>query len=94
MEQAIKDSISRMHVSLRSVQEFIKKKESIDQIQDPSMRNMYSEQNRIFESSYNVAHDLLTRLQTMPKGSGQQETCLGPYNIRFTEQFLRLQNSS
>jgi len=73
MEQAIKDSISRMHVSLRSVQEFIKKKESIDQIQDPSMRNMYQEQNRIFESSYNVAHDLLTRLQTMPKGSGQQE---------------------
>ena len=62
MDQAIKDSISRMHVSLRSVQEFIKKKESIDQIQDPAMRQMYSEQNRIFESSYNVAHDLLTRL--------------------------------
>ena len=80
MDQAIKDSISRMHVSLRSVQEFIKKKESIDQIQDPSMRNMYSEQNRVFENSYNVAYDLLKRLQSMPKGSGQQETCLGPYN--------------
>ena len=63
IEQAIKESITRMHVSLRSVQEFIKKKESIDhQIQDPSMRSMYCDQNRIFESSYNVAHDLLTRL--------------------------------
>ena len=91
MDQAIKESISRMHVSLRSVQEFIKKKESIDhQIQDPSMRSMYCDQNRIFEGSYNVAHDLLTRLQAMPKGSGQQEQCLGPYNMRFTEQFLRL----
>lgn len=29
-EQAIKESITRMHGSLRSVQEFIKKKESLD----------------------------------------------------------------
>ena len=43
MEDAIKASITRMHVSLRSVQEFIKKKESIDQIQDPAMRQMYNE---------------------------------------------------
>lgn len=58
------------------------------------MRQMYSEQNRIFESSYNVAHDLLTRLQSMPKGQGQQELSLGPFNQQFTQQFQRLQNSS
>ena len=51
-----------MHVSLRSVQEFIKKKESIDQIENVNMRQIYLEQNRIFEISYNVAHDLLTRI--------------------------------
>ena len=51
-----------MHVSLRSVQEFIKKKESIDQIENQGMRQIYLEQNRIFEMSYNVAHDLLTRI--------------------------------
>ena len=62
IDQAIKESITRMHVSLRSVQEFIKKKESIDQIENPSMRQIYLEQNRIFEISYNVAHDLLTRI--------------------------------
>jgi len=61
-EQAIKESITRMHVSLRSVQEFIKKKESIDQIENQGMRQIYLEQNRIFEMSYNVAHDLLTRI--------------------------------
>ena len=38
IEQAIKESITRMHVSLRSVQEFIKKKESIAQIVDAGMR--------------------------------------------------------
>lgn len=52
-----------MHVSLRSVQEFIKKKESIDdQIENGGMRQIYNEQNHIFETSYNVAHDLLTRI--------------------------------
>lgn len=59
---AIKESITRMHVSLRSVQEFIKKKESIDQIENVGMRQIYLEQNHIFETSYNVAHDLLTRI--------------------------------
>jgi len=37
-DQAIKESITRMHVSLRSVQEFIKRKESIDQIENSGMR--------------------------------------------------------
>lgn len=40
---AIKESITRMHVSLRSVQEFIKKKESIDQIENQGMRQIYLE---------------------------------------------------
>ena len=62
MDQAIKDSVQRMHVSLRSVQEFIKKKESIDQIENVALRPIYLEQNHIFETSYNVAHDLLTRI--------------------------------
>ena len=61
-DAAIKESITQMHVSLRSVQEFIKKKESIDQIENVGMRQIYLEQNRIFEMSYNVAHDLLTRI--------------------------------
>lgn len=39
-EQAIKESITNMHVSLRSVQEFIKKKESIDQIVNTDMRQV------------------------------------------------------
>lgn len=31
----------------------------------PDLRAVYQEQNHIFESSYNVAHDLLTRIQRM-----------------------------
>jgi hypothetical protein len=78
---AIKESITRMHVSLRSVQEFIKKKESIDQIENPGMRQIYLEQNHIFETSYNVAHDLLTRIQSMPPA--EKLISLEPFNIRF-----------
>ena len=81
-----------MHVSLRSVQEFIKKKESIDQIENPGMRQIYLEQNHMFETSYNVAHDLLTRIQSM--SPAEKVISLEPFNIRFQEKFTQLQNTS
>ena len=81
-----------MHVSLRSVQEFIKKKESIDQIENQGMRQIYLEQNRIFEMSYNVAHDLLTRIQSMTPP--EKLISLESFNMRFHEKFSQLQSTS
>jgi len=91
-DQAIKESITRMHVCLRSVQEFIKKKDSIEPIQNPSMYQIYMEQNHIFETSYNVAHDLLTRIQSMKPS--EKLIQLEPFNKQFTEKFNQLQNTS
>ena len=91
-DQAIKESITNMHVSLRSVQDFIKRKESIDQIENPNLRQIYLEQNRIFEMSYNVAHDLLTRIQSMTPP--EKLISLESFNIRFQEKFTHLQNTS
>ena len=49
------------------------------------MRQIYSDQNHIFETSYNVAHDLLTRIQGM--SYGEKVLHLGNFNIHFQEQF-------
>ena len=78
---AVKEAITRMHVGLRSVQDFIKKKESIDKIADPDHSQTYREQNHIFETSYNVAHDLLTRIQLM--SPADQIISLGRFNLKF-----------
>lgn len=89
---AIKESITRMHVCLRSVQDFIKKKDSIEPIQNQAMYQIYMEQNHIFETSYNVAHDLLTRIQSMERS--EKLIQLEPFNKQFTEKFNQLQSTS
>jgi hypothetical protein len=42
--------------------------------------------------SYNVAHDLLTRIQSM--SPAEKVISLEPFNIKFLEKFAQLQNTS
>lgn len=81
-----------MHVRLRSVQDFIKRKEQIGKIENPGARQIYHEQNRIFEMSYNTAHDLLTRIQNMIPA--EKLINLEPFNKLFLEKFTSLRNTS
>lgn len=82
LEAAIKESITVMHNSLKSVQDFIKKKDvTIDMFSEERMCQLYKEQNHVFEHSYNVAHDFLTRIQAMTYG--EKVLHLSSFNSHF-----------